>query len=362
MKYFSAILLIFAAILGIVSCILPYWSIGTKKQMSGRIYNMNVGSNMNAGLWGYCYDNVGSTKIGNAACHSFDANTWPTNVHSTGLVASRYLSIISIVLISLTALMAFFTQNKIAYITLCSLISALIISLIVVYYVVQQPLLGSIRNNYQCVGAEDCSGCTTGPNGDPSCSDSNKYKAGCTRTTTKCQVCRNIQVLKTNKEKQASKKTGMYKNYDIQNPPSCDNWKSTLNQYNFDDPTKIKTGDDFCQALLASNAKDTVSTYCKNKICTCPKGENCDGEDPTSNGRGLCIKTGNCLTAEKDKDDNPVTGTSGLYNRISEQAPSSDCTPGIGFCMYLEITSIVLVIGSIFALPGLFSKKSSKSK
>ena len=65
--------------------------------------------------------------------------------------------------------------------------------------------------------------------------------------------------------------------------------------------------------------------------------------------------------AEK-KDGTLAPGTSGLYNRISEQAPSSDCTPGIGFCMYLEITSIVLVIGSIFALPGLFSKKSSKSK
>ena len=149
MKYLSAILLIFATILGIVACILPYWSMGGTKQITSGVYNINTGKNMNAGLWGYCYNNVGggsgSTAIGNAGCGNFDIDSWPTSENSKGLRASRYLSIISISLTALTAVMVYFTQNKTAYIVMCSLIAVLILSLLVVYYVVQQPLLSSMH-------------------------------------------------------------------------------------------------------------------------------------------------------------------------------------------------------------------------
>ena len=38
------------------------------------------------------------------------------------------------------------------------------------------------------------------------------------------------------------------------------------------------------------------------------------------------------------------------------------CTPTPGACMYIQVGAALLVIGSIFALPGFFVKKNSKSK
>jgi hypothetical protein len=55
-------------------------------------------------------------------------------------------------------------------------------------------------------------------------------------------------------------------------------------------------------------------------------------------------------------------GAAGYYLSTTVTAPDSDCSPSPGACMYIQVGAALLVIGSIFALPGIFNKKNSKSK
>ena len=356
MKYFSAILLIFATILGTVACILPYWSMGNPKQITSGVYNINTGKNMNAGLWGYCYNNIGggsgSDAFGNAGCGTFDIDSWPTSENSKGLRASRYLSIISISLTALTAVMVYFTQNKTAYIIMCSLIAVLILSLLVVYYVVQQPLLSSMHNNYKCLGNDNCTG------GKTAADTANNYGNLCTVTESVCQVC-GIS---------AARNAGV-KDFDD------DEWDITLKKdipntkYKKDDAYDVRnllscTSDEVCQdslcikkngeATCSDQESDTSKLKCKNGRCVCPKEALIRITDP--NVSNLCTSN----TPENKQE--PGKGAGGLYLSSTIQAPSSECSPTPGACMYIQIGAALLVIGSIFALPGFFAKKSSKSK
>ena len=341
MKYFSAILLIFATILGIVSCILPYWSMGNTKQITSGVYNLNTGKNMNAGLWGYCYNNIGSgsTALGNAGCGTFDIDSWPTNEISKGLLASRYLSIISIVLTAITAVMVYFTQNKTAYIVMCSLIAALILSLLVVYYVVQQPLLSSMHNNYKCLGAANCTG-------NPTPGDTAKnYDNLCTVTKSVCQVC-GVGAAKAAGNKntdgewdvtygQAGEGHAKGQLYDIRYPSSC-------------------TSDDDCANKVivksTSGSGKPPEVKCVAGACQCPKQALMvvDNEE----------RMDNCTSDTGGKN----RGAAGYYLSTTVTAPDSDCSPSPGACMYIQVGAALLVIGSIFALPGIFNKKNSKSK
>jgi len=352
MKYFSAILLIFATILGTVACILPYWSMGNPKQITSGVYNINTGKNMNAGLWGYCYNNVGgggADALGSAGCGTFDIDSWPTSENSKGLRASRYLSIISISLTALTAVMVYFTQNKTAYIIMCSLIAVLILSLLVVYYVVQQPLLSSMHNNYKCLGNDNCTG------GKTAADTANNYGNLCTVTESVCQVC-GIS---------AARKAGV-KDFDD------DEWDITLKkdiknpEYKNGDAYDVRnllscTSDKVCQDSLCikKNGESTCSDQessklkCKNSYCVCPKEALIKITD--KNRSQYCT---NETTPSADRK----AGAGGLYLSSTIQAPSSQCSPTPGACMYIQIGAALLVIGSIFALPGFFTKKSSKSK
>ena len=354
MKYFSAILLIFATILGIVSCILPYWSMGNTKQITSGVYNLNTGKNMNAGLWGYCYNNIGSgsTALGNAGCGTYGTDSWPTNEISKGLQASRYLSIISIVLTALTAVMVYFTQNKTAYIVMCSLIAALILSLLVVYYVVQQPLLSSMHNNYKCLGNTNCTG---GVN--PTATAKN-YSNLCTVTKSVCQVCGAT----------AARNAGV-KDFDD------DEWDVTVKKaisnpkYNKDDAYDVRnliscTSDDVCQDSLclkkngtqncSTDTADTGKLKCTNGYCQCPKEALIKITDPN--------RSQYCTNDTNKTSSSPNRGAAGLYLSTTVTAPDSDCSPSPGACMYIQVGAALLVIGSIFALPGIFNKKNSKSK
>ena len=353
MKYFSAILLIFATILGTVACILPYWSMGGTKQITSGVYNINTGKNMNAGLWGYCYNNIGggagSDAIGNAGCGTFDIDSWPTSENSKGLRASRYLSIISISLTALTAVMVYFTQNKTAYIVMCSLIAVLILSLLVVYYVVQQPLLSSMHNNYKCLGNTNCTG------GKTAADTANNYGNLCTVTESVCQVC-GIS---------AARNAGV-KDFDD------DEWDVTLKKdipntkYKQDDAYDVRnllscTSDEVCQDSLCikKNGESTCSDQessklkCNNGYCQCPKEALIKITDKN--------RSQYCTNNVEESSSGPA-GAGGLYLSSTIQAPDNECSPSPGACMYIQIGAALLVIGSIFALPGFFAKKSSKSK
>jgi hypothetical protein len=357
MKYFSAILLIFATILGIVSCILPYWSMGNTKQITSGVYNLNTGKNMNAGLWGYCYNNIGSgsTALGNAGCGTFDIDSWPTNEISKGLLASRYLSIISISLTALTAVMVYFTQNKTAYIVMCSLIAALILSLLVVYYVVQQPLLSSMHNNYKCLGAENCTG---GVN--PTATAKN-YGNLCTVTKSVCQVCGtsaagNAGVKEkdlgddewdvTAKKAISNPKYNKDDAYDVRNLISCTSEKDCK-----DSLCLKKNGDG---QTCSTDTAVTGKLKCTNGYCVCPKEALISITDP--NRSQYCTNDTTVSSSSLNR------GAAGLYLSTTATAPDSDCSPSPGACMYIQVGAALLVIGSIFALPGIFNKKSSKSK
>ena len=348
MKYFSAILLIFATILGIVSCILPYWSMGNTKQITSGVYNLNTGKNMNAGLWGYCYSNAGSTALGNAGCGTYGTDSWPTNEISKGLQASRYLSIISIVLTALTAVMVYFTQNKTAYIVMCSLISALILSLLVVYYVVQQPLLSSMHNNYKCLGNANCTG---GVN--PAATAKN-YGNLCTVTKSVCQVCgisaaRNAGMKDFDDDEwdvTVKSTTPVKKAYDVRNLLPC-----TSDKVCQDSLCLKKTGDG---QTCSTDTSVTGKLKCTNGYCQCPKEALIKITDP--NRSQYCTND----TNKTSSSSNP--GAGGLYLSTTVTAPDSDCSPSPGACMYIQVGAALLVIGSIFALPGIFNKKNSKSK
>ncbi len=347
MKYFSAILLIFATILGIVACILPYWSMGGTKQITSGVYNINTGKNMNAGLWGYCYNNVGggsgSTAIGNAGCGNFDIDSWPTSENSKGLRASRYLSIISISLTALTAVMVYFTQNKTAYIVMCSLIAVLILSLLVVYYVVQQPLLSSMHNNYKCLGNDNCTG------GKTAADTANNYGNLCTVTESVCQVCG-----KTAARNAGVKDLGDYQ-WDVTvksiKPPQAYDVRN-LHQCTADEDCAkfLCLTDDKSQGTCINTEKEQNGPQfkCKNGRCVCPKEALIRITDP--NVSNLC-------TSNTPKNKPPGKGAGGLYLSSTIQAPSSQCSPTPGACMYIQIGAALLVIGSIFALPGFFAKK-----
>jgi len=346
MKYFSAILLIFATILGTVACILPYWSMGNPKQITSGVYNINTGKNMNAGLWGYCYNNVGggagSDAIGNAGCGTFDIDSWPTSENSKGLRASRYLSIISISLTALTAVMVYFTQNKTAYIIMCSLIAVLILSLLVVYYVVQQPLLSSMHNNYKCLGNDNCTG---GANASVTAKN---YGNLCTMTTSVCQVC-GVGAAKAAGNKNTDGEWDV--KYGV-NPPAG---KNSQDPYDVRYPSSCTTGDDGkddCDQKVivtsTSGSGKPPKVKCVAGVCQCPKQAlmAVDNEKRMSN----------CTSNTQEN------GAAGLYLSKTVQAPNSQCSPTPGACMYIQIGAALLVIGSIFALPGFFAKKSSKSK
>lgn len=353
MKYFSAILLIFATILGTVACILPYWSMGGTKQITSGVYNINTGKNMNVGLWGYCYNNIGSgsTAAGNAGCGNFDIDSWPTSENSKGLLASRYLSIISISLTALTAVMVYFTQNKTAYIVMCSLIAVLILSLLVVYYVVQQPLLSSMHNNYKCLGDENCTG------GANAADTAKNYGNLCTLTESVCQVC-GISAARNAKVKDLDDdEWDVTLKKDIKNPE--------YNKYDAYDVRSLLscTSDTVCQDSLclkkdkqqacSTDQTDTGKLKCKNGYCVCPKEALISITD--KNRSQYC-------TNDTNKSPPAPAGAGGLYLSSTIQAPSSQCSPSPGACMYIQIGAALLVIGSIFALPGFFAKKSSKSK
>ena len=352
MKYFSAILLIFATILGTVACILPYWSMGGTKQITSGVYNINTGKNMNVGLWGYCYNNIGSgsTAAGNAGCGTFDIDSWPTSENSKGLLASRYLSIISISLTALTAVMVYFTQNKTAYIVMCSLIAVLILSLLVVYYVVQQPLLSSMHNNYKCLGNDNCTG------GKTAADTAKNYGNLCTVTESVCQVCgitaaRNAGVKDFDDDEwDVTLKTdiGKYKEhdaYDVRNLLSCTS--DTVCQ----DSLCLKKNN---QQACSAETTDTEKLKCKNGYCVCPKEALIKITD--KNRSQYCTNE----TTQTSSTRNP--GAAGLYLSTTVIAPDNECSPSPGACMYIQIGAALLVIGSIFALPGFFAKKSSKSK
>ena len=117
MKYFSTILLAFAAILGIIACIIPFWTVGTEKSVKSNLYAFNVGSSTNIGLWEVNWDNVGVPNAGitrgSSGSMKFPTDVYPANQHTQGLIASRILSIISIVLLAITALFAFLSVDKI---------------------------------------------------------------------------------------------------------------------------------------------------------------------------------------------------------------------------------------------------------
>mgnify|MGYP001167680562 CR=1 FL=1 len=342
MKYFSAILLIFATILGIVACILPYWSMGNSKQITSGTYNINTGKTMNAGLWGYCYSNAGSTKIGNAGCGTFDIDSWPTSENSKGLRASRYLSIISISLTVITAIMVYFTQNKTAYIVMCSLVAALIVSLLVVYYVLQQPLLSSMHNNYKCLGNDNCTGGATAS------ATAKNYGNLCTMTTNVCQVC-GVGAAKAAGNKntdgewdvtygQPAEGHSKGQSYDVRYPSSC-------------------TSDDDCAKKVIVKSTSTSGSgkppevKCVAGACQCPKQALMEVDNAK--------RMGNCTS---DISGGKKPGAAGLYLSKTIQAPNNLCTPTPGACMYIQIGAALLVIGSIFALPGFFVKKNSKSK
>ena len=355
MKYFSAILLIFATILGTVACILPYWSMGGTKQITSGVYNINTGKNMNAGLWGYCYNNVGggagSDALGSAGCGTFDIDSWPTSENSKGLRASRYLSIISISLTALTAVMVYFTQNKTAYIVMCSLIAVLILSLLVVYYVVQQPLLSSMHNNYKCLGNDNCTG------GKTAADTAKNYGNLCTVTESVCQVCGATAAINAGVKDLGDDEWDVTLKKDIKNPE--------YNKYDAYDVRNLLscTSDEVCQdslcikkngeATCSDQESDTSKLKCKNGRCVCPKEALIRITDP--NVSKFC-------TSNTRVDKNPGKGAAGLYLSTTIQAPNSECSPSPGACMYIQIGAALLVIGSIFALPGFFAKKSSKSK
>ena len=333
MKYFSAILLIFATILGIVACIIPFWSTGNKKQISSGVYTMNTGENMKAGLWGYCYDNIGQTMKGASGCHSFDTSSWPTSENAKGLIACRYLSIISIIFIAFSSIMYFFTQNKTTHITLCSLNLALITALLVVYYVVQQPLISSMHNNFSCDPGANCTGAAT------AAETAGNYSNMCTQTLNACQVCGIDAAEAADPEGQFpnvpsvhvfNNGTNTNKQYDIQNAPSCSSGD------NCEEIVKIRTG---------AGAWKQSTSKCINGICSCPKGA---AVHITGKRAQYCTnRTG----------DTPA-GAGGIYAPWTVQAQNSDCTPIPGPCMYIQLGAAVLVLGSLLALPGLFSKKS----
>ena len=342
MKYFSAILLIFATILGIVSCILPYWSMGNTKQITSGVYNLNTGNNMNAGLWGYCYNNIGSgsTALGNAGCGTFDIDSWPTNEISKGLLASRYLSIISISLTALTAVMVYFTQNKTAYIVMCSLIAALILSLLVVYYVVQQPLLSSMHNNYKCLGAANCTG-------NPTPGDTAKHYGNlCTVTKSVCQVC-GVGAAHAADNKNTDGE------WDVKYGSDPPDGKAERQPYDIRNPSSCSGIGD-----------------CDKKVKVTPTSTSGSGEPPEVKCvAGACQRPKQALMVVDNEEsmDNCTSdiaskGAAGYYLSTTVTAPDSDCSPSPGACMYIQVGAALLVIGSIFALPGIFNKKNSKSK
>jgi len=344
MKYFSAILLIFATILGTVACILPYWSMGNSKQITSGVYSMNTGKTMNAGLWGYCYSNAGSTAIGNAGCDTFDIDSWPTSENSKGLHASRYLSVISISLTALTAIMVYFTQNKTAYIVMCSLIAVLILSLLVVYYVVQQPLLSSMHNNYKCLGDANCTGNKTASE------TAKNYGNLCTVTESVCQVCGisaagNAGVKDIGDDEwDVTYKVdvkGHSGAYDVRQLFPCTTDKTCENTLCLQ-----KKGEQGCS--------DQQKLKCTNGYCVCPKEALIKITDPNVSNE--------CTSNTKLNKQEPGKGAAGLYLSTTIQAPDNECSPTPGACMYIQIGAALLVIGSIFALPGFFVKKSSKSK
>ena len=279
-------------------------------------------------------------------------DSWPTSENSKGLRASRYLSIISISLTALTAVMVYFTQNKTAYIIMCSLIAVLILSLLVVYYVVQQPLLSSMHNNYKCLGNANCTG-------NPTPGDTAKnYGNLCTVTKSVCQVCgisaANAAGVKdfdgeewdvTVKKAISNPKYNKWDAYDVRNLISCTSDKVCQ------DSLCLKKG---AEQDCSADTADTGKLKCTNGYCQCPKEALIKITDPN--------RSQYCTNDTTVSSSSPNRGAAGLYLSTTATAPDSDCSPSPGACMYIQVGAALLVIGSIFALPGIFNKKNSKSK
>jgi len=203
-----------------------------------------------------------------------------------------------------------------------------------------------MHNNYKCLGNTNCTG---GANAGETAKN---YGNLCTVTETVCQVCGISAAAEAGVKDLGDDEWDVTVKKSIKNP-----------EYQPGNAYDVRylipcTSDEVCKSSLClkkggqEECDDTTGKLkCNNGYCQCPKEALIKITDKN--------RSQYCTNNVEESSSGPA-GAGGLYLSSTIQAPDNECSPTPGACMYIQIGAALLVIGSIFALPGFFAKKVLK--